>query len=384
MVVYGPGTDIPTPWLWSANKLNRSSEMRDCIIVTGGAGFIGSALSSFICSDDVPVIAIDNMLEQVHPTGQKSEFLDERVLLYRNDVCDREAWLALLSEFYPRRVIHLAAETGTAQSLTESTRHANVNVVGTTVMLDAFAAAEVRPDRIVLASSRAVYGEGLWQDVVTDEVFYPAPRSNEVLSKSQWDPLSPAGNVARALPHKASAVFPKPTSIYGATKLAQEQILNAWCGAFRVPLSILRLQNVYGEGQSPFNSYTGIINYFHRVARSGNSIPVYEDGLIGRDFVHIQDVVNALVSVLSDDTSTDHLFDVGTGELTTIWAAANMIAEYHGAPKPEVCGKFRDGDIRSAVADVKKLHDQTGSTMHVSFEDGMRRVGDWLMASGHI
>lgn len=358
--------------------------MRDCIVVTGGAGFIGSALSSLICSEDVPVIAIDNMLEQVHPTGKKSEFLDERVILYKNDVCDREAWLNLLREFYPRRVVHLAAETGTAQSLTESTRHASVNVVGTTVMLDAFAAAEVVPDRIVLASSRAVYGEGRWRDVITNEVFYPAPRSNEVLSKSQWSPLSPAGNEAKALPHEASVVFPKPTSIYGATKLAQEQILSSWCGAFRVPLSILRLQNVYGEGQSPYNSYTGIINYFHRVARSGASIPVYEDGLIGRDFVHIQDVVQALVSVLSDDTAGDHLFDVGTGRLTTILDAASMIAEYHNAPKPEVCGRFRDGDIRSAVADVKKLHEHTGSSSHVSFEEGMKRVGDWLMASGHI
>lgn len=358
--------------------------MRDCILVTGGAGFIGSALSSSICSVNVPVIAIDNMLEQVHPRGQRSEFLDERVLLHRHDICDKEAWVDLLREFYPRKVIHLAAETGTAQSLTESTRHASVNVVGTTVMLDAFASAGVLPNRIVLASSRAVYGEGLWRDSVTKETFYPAPRSNAVLSRGQWNPLSPAGNESEALPHVASAVFPNPTSIYGATKLAQEQILSAWCGAFGTPLSILRLQNVYGEGQSPYNSYTGIINVFHRVARSGEPIPVYEDGLIGRDFVHIQDVARAFLSVLSDDTTENHLFDVGTGHLTTILDAAKMIAEYHNAPQPQVCGKFRDGDIRCAVADIKKLRSQTGSDPQVSFEEGMRRVGDWLMASGHI
>lgn len=358
--------------------------MRDCILVTGGAGFIGSALSRLICDDDVPVIAVDSMLEQVHPTGQISEFLDPRVQLYKNDVRDKEAWLVLLDKFYPRKVVHLAAETGTAQSLTESTRHASVNVVGTTAMLDAFASAGVLPSRIVLASSRAVYGEGLWRDVVTKEEFYPAPRSNAVLSRSQWNPLSPAGTKAEALPHEASVVFPKPTSIYGATKLAQEQILAAWCGAFSVPLSVLRLQNVYGEGQSPYNSYTGIINYFHRVARSGAPIPVYEDGLIGRDFVHIQDVVHAFLSVLSAETTENHLIDVGTGQLTTILDAAIMIAEYHKAPQPEVCGKFRDGDIRSAVADIKKLYAQTGSNPQIPFKEGMQRVGDWLMASGHI
>ncbi|MBO9111467.1 MULTISPECIES: NAD-dependent epimerase/dehydratase family protein [Agrobacterium] len=358
--------------------------MRDCILVTGGAGFIGSALSGLICSENVPVVAIDSMVQQVHPTGQTSEFLDKRVVLHKNDVRDKGAWAALLEEFYPKKVIHLAAETGTAQSLTESTRHASVNVVGTTAMVDAFASNGVVPDRIILASSRAVYGEGLWRDLITKETYYPAPRSNAVLSRSQWTPHSPAGNESEALPHEASVVFPKPTSVYGATKLAQEQILSAWCGAFGVPLSILRLQNVYGEGQSPYNSYTGIINVFHRVARSGAPIPVYEDGLIGRDFVHIQDVACAFLSVLNDDTAENHLFDVGTGRLTTILEAANMIANYHNAPAPQICGKFRDGDVRSAVADTDKLRSLTGSAPQVSFEEGMKRVGDWLMASGHI
>lgn len=358
--------------------------MQDCILVTGGAGFIGSALSPGLCQLGIEVVAVDSFLEQVHPSGERSEFLDDRVVLIKQDVRDPATWEFVFDRYKPIKIIHLAAETGTAQSLTEATRHASVNVVGTTEMLDAMARRSIRPDRIVLASSRAVYGEGKWRDTITNLDFYPKPRTHAMLSAGVWTPQSPDGGPAVALAHKASDVFPKPTSVYGATKLAQEHVLSSWCGAFGVSLSILRLQNVYGEGQSPFNAYTGIINVFHRLARAGQSIPVYEDGLIGRDFVHIDDVVRVFLAVLTDTIGKEHLLDVGTGCETTILEAARIIADLHGAPAPEICGKFRDGDVRSAVAEITDMTEKTDVTPKVTFAEGARRVGDWLVKRGHI
>lgn len=358
--------------------------MKSCILVTGGAGFIGSALSTDLLRFGIDVVAVDSFLEQIHPSGKKSEFLDSRVILIKADVRNPTTWTALLANYRPLIIIHLAAETGTAQSLTEATRHASVNVVGTTEMLDAMARADIRPNRIMLASSRAVYGEGKWRDPGTGTAFYPRPRTHETLAAGQWVPQAPSGQACTPLPHRAAEVFPKPTSVYGGTKLAQEHVLASWCGAFGVPLSILRLQNVYGEGQSPFNSYTGIINVFHRLARAGEAIPVYEDGLIGRDFVHVDDVVAAMMACLKTTGREDHLFDVGTGVETTILDAANTIAQIHGAPAPQICGKFRDGDVRSAVADVTELTAATGVKPAITFPEGAKRVGDWLVSRGHV
>lgn len=358
--------------------------MRDCILVTGGAGFIGSALSSKIRDLGLDVVAVDSFLEQVHPTGNRSEFLDDRVSLVKSDIRDQSVWSDILAEFRPVKIVHLAAETGTAQSLDESTRHASTNVVGTTEMLDALARANVQPHRIVLASSRAVYGEGKWRDVSTGRDFYPKLRTHEMLARSQWTPPGIDGGRAIPLPHDAGSVMAHPASIYGATKLAQEHILECWCGAHSVPLSILRLQNVYGEGQSPYNSYTGIINIFHRIAKARESIPVYEDGLIGRDFVHVDDVAEVFAQVLSDESNVNHKFDVGMGIETTILDAARTIAELHGAVEPHICGKFRDGDIRSAVADVAAMTTTVSFTPKVSFAEGAQRVGDWLSTRGYI
>jgi dTDP-L-rhamnose 4-epimerase len=356
--------------------------IRECILVTGGAGFIGSALSHELAGSDLPVVAIDNLLPQVHPSGDRPENLDPRVELIVADVSSPETWQTFLTRYKPAIIVHLAAETGTAQSLTESTRHAMVNVVGTTMMLDAFVKAGVIPNAIVLTSSRAVYGEGMWIDE-NSHSFYPHPRSNAQLRQSLWNPISPTGGKVTPVPHKAGLVMPNPTSVYGATKLAQENVLSSWCSAFDVPLTVLRLQNVYGVGQSPFNPYTGIINIFHRVARNGDRIEVYEDGEIDRDFVYISDVIAAITAAFNVAEGT-RVIDVGTGRKTTIYEAAQIIAKLHGAPAPVICGKFRDGDVRSAFADTRDLESILQVKPLVSFEEGAKRVGDWLVEKQFI
>jgi len=357
--------------------------MDKAIVITGGAGFIGSSLARHLGTEGLPIVAIDNLHPQIHPEGKPPETLPHFVHLHVGDVTKAETWDAVLAKWHPEIVVHLAAETGTGQSLTEATRHADVNVVGTTAMLDAFSQRNIKPTHVVLASSRAVYGEGAWRDE-EDVIFYPAPRSHAILAAGQWDPLPPKGKGrASPLSHSADRVFPAPTSVYGATKLAQEHILNAWCGAMQVPISIFRLQNVYGPGQSPFNAYTGIITLFIRLARKGQQLEVYEDGQIGRDFVFIDDVVAALAAGISNPPVERRLLDVGHGVSTTIHEAANTIASLHGAPVPRVCGKFRDGDVRWAVADADPLEVELGVRAQVSFEEGVRRVGDWLIERGY-
>jgi dTDP-L-rhamnose 4-epimerase len=354
------------------------------ILITGGAGFIGSALGeNLVERRSAEVLAFDSLLEQVHPSGRPPKTFNASIQLLRRDVRDRDAWRELFASYKPDYVVHFAAETGTAQSLTESARHSSVNVLGTSELVDALGRGGQRPKKILLASSRSVYGEGAWR---TDSgvVFYPGRRSHKQLSQGRWDFSGPDGEMARALPHLAGSTFPNPSSIYAATKLAQEHILASWCEAFDVPLSILRFQNVYGPGQSPLNPYTGIINIFHRVAARGLQIDVYEDGNIGRDFVFIDDVVEACVASLFDGRVEPFFCDVGYGSPTTIHDAAKIIAQLHKAPEPIVSGKFRDGDVRWAVANTKTMMERLGVTPAVDFKMGAQLVGDWLAKEGHL
>ena len=354
------------------------------VLITGGAGFIGSALAtSLIRSGNVEVVAYDNLLKQVHPTGRPPPEFPKGARLVQNDIRDGAAWREFFASYEPDYIVHFAAETGTAQSLVESTRHASVNVVGTTEMLDAMVALNRVPKAILLSSSRAVYGEGAWRAEKGD-IFYPGRRGHQQLVKQLWDPIGPDNRPGTATAHRAASVFANPSSIYGSTKLAQENVLGSWCDAYQVPLSILRFQNVYGRGQSPTNPYTGIINIFHRLASKQKSIPVYEDGKIGRDFVYIDDVVAACQAALSLTKADCFLCDVGFGRVTTILDAATVIARMHNAPEPVISGQFRDGDIRWAVADVGLMQSALGVQPLVQFADGARVVGEWLAETNHL
>ena len=353
------------------------------MLVTGGAGFIGCALAPRLLERGLPVLAVDNLLEQVHPGQARPAALPEQVDLVLGDVADPAVWDDVLARVRPELVVHLAAETGTAQSLTESTRHATTNVVGTTAMLDAFVRHDALPQHVVLTSSRAVYGEGPWQ-AADGSVFEPAPRSHAQLEAARWAHADAGGRPATPMAADAATTHPNPSSVYGSTKLAQELVLRNWSASFSVPLSVFRLQNVYGPGQSPHNPYTGIITLFHRLASRGETLDVYEDGEINRDFVYIDDVVAALVAGIERPPATQRILDVGNGVRTTILEAARLIAAHHGAPEPQISGKFRDGDVRSAWADVTRTRDELGWEPTWTFEDGSAAVSDWLKRGGFL
>lgn len=316
------------------------------ILVTGGAGFLGCALSKRLAPESKGFVVVDNLLSQVHPSPERPSDLNSKARLIVGDVIEPDTWQSLLAEFHPDIVVHLAAETGTGQSLREASKHGRTNVLGLTELLDALARAELLPEQIILASSRAVYGEGAWQSA-DGEVFYPGQRTNIQLSRAQWD------FDGTPLPSICGQTKEKPTSVYGATKLAQENILKSWAFSFGVPLSILRLQNVYGPGQSPFNPYTGIVILFSRLAKNAEVIELYEDGMVTRDFVFVDDVIDAIVkSIVEIPANGCRQLDIGSGVSTTLIDLAKMITDFHAAPPAVISGKYRNGDVRHASCDI--------------------------------
>lgn len=341
------------------------------VLVTGGAGFIGCALSRVLAPRCARFVVMDNLHPQIHTEGIRPAALHEDAELRIADVTKSSDWDQLLAELTPSIVVHLAAETGTGQSLTESSRHATVNVVGTTQMLDALHRHDKIPETFLLASSRAVYGEGEWRRS-NGQTFYPGQRTHAQLASGEWDfPDS------EPLPSQAGRTSPNPTSVYGATKLAQEHVLRAWSDAHSVDLSILRLQNVYGPGQSLGNPYTGIVVLFARLARSGQAIPLYEDGLVTRDFVHVDDVVAAMVATLESSPGS-RLLDVGTGKAVTISSLAELIRHMYDAPPPTVTGDFRDGDVRHARCLIDRTGSELGWKPRTDLVQGLHSLRPWV------
>ncbi len=344
------------------------------VLVTGGAGFIGCGLAAQLAEAADRWVVFDSLHPQVHSAPGRPAALHEAAELIVGDVTHPDEWDELLSQVKPDVVVHLAAETGTAQSLSESTRHGLVNVVGTTMMLDAFTRAGHRPSHIVLTSSRAVYGEGTWR-AADGSTFQPGTRTHAQLEAKAWD--FDGTHIPNSVMHTVAA----PSNIYGATKLAQENILSAWASSKDIRLSILRLQNVYGPGQSLTNPYTGIVSLFSQLARAGKPIPLYEDGEITRDFVFIDDVVSALVACI--ETPPDHLsrtLDVGSGDRTTIRDLAEAVRDFHGSPESVVTGQFRDGDVRHAACEVDHTTEQLDWTPAWPLERGVAALQDWIAA----
>jgi dTDP-L-rhamnose 4-epimerase len=318
---------------------------------------------------------MDVLHPQVH-AGHQAIDLPPSVRLFTGDVTHAPDWDAVLRLFRPSQIVHLAAETGTAQSLSHATRHGSVNVVGTAQLLDALSRSALVPEQLVLASSRAVYGEGAWR--CGTQTFYPRSRSHAQLLTGIWDPKGPNGEHAVPLPSCAGQTEPRPTNIYAATKLAQEHMLAAWTAAHDTNLSVLRLQNVYGPGQSLTNSYTGIVALFARLARQHRPLEVYEDGRIVRDFVFIDDVVDALFAAIKGPATEPRCLDIGSGIAITIHELARKIAAICDAPEPTVVPKFRDGDVRAASCTIEPARNTLHWRSKWALEDGLHALLAWI------
>lgn len=345
------------------------------VLVTGGAGFIGSRLCRRLSSQGARVTAFDNLLPQVH--GAVAQ-VDPQLDLIRGDVRDREALHAAIATVRPHVVFHLAAETGTGQSADEPSRYADVNVVGTALLIEGLKALDQPPERVVLAATRAVYGEGAYRDG-DGRILAPPPRTTTAMAAGRFDVLDADGQALTAVPTDET-LSPRPGSVYGSTKLMQEYLLQQTPAPWDT--AILRLQNVYGPGQSLRNPYTGVLSIFCQQAMEGRGLGIYEDGEIYRDFVFVDDVVEAFVLATDAVQAGGRIINIGSGRKTSIREAAELILQRLGRePSVTITGAYRAGDIRHAVADITLADHTLGWRPRTSFEGGVAQLVDWALAS---
>jgi dTDP-L-rhamnose 4-epimerase len=350
------------------------------VLITGGVGFIGLEVAKLLVEQKHPVVLFDNLSPQVH--GAIPELSALRLLrhaqveVFRGDVSKPSDWVTALEG--AGAVVHLAAETGTAQSMYEISRYTKTNVTGTAALLDHLANRGHEVRKIILASSRSVYGEGAYRCRGCGLV-YPRARSEECLRKARWQPGCPTCRrpiEAAATPEDARTA---PASVYAATKLAQEDLVRVAAGALGIPSVIFRLQNVYGEGQSLKNPYTGILSIFSNQLRTGKTIHLYEDGQESRDFVHVSDVARAVALGLASDAADGAILNVGSGRPTSVEQVALLLQERFGVKAPPiVSGQYRLGDIRHGHADVKAIRAQLQFEPEVPLDQGLTRLVEWL------
>lgn len=354
---------------------------RASVLITGAAGFIGRAVTRRLLAAGCEVIAVDSLHPQIHEARQWPDDLARHARTLVGDVTDAAVWDRLFRSALPEVVIHLAAETATGQSLSFASRHTQTNAVGTAELLDGLTRAGHVPAHFILASSRAVYGEGQW--VASDGSQYDAQmRSLEQLEAGRWDPAPPDPLLTAAypLPHAAHTTAPRPASVYAATKLAQEHLLGAWTNGRGARLTVLRLQNVYGPGQTPMNVHTGILSLFVRLGLARDVIHVYEGGGIVRDFVFVDDVAAAFERIVHTAGSGLTVADVGSGTPATLRDVAMLVAEVTGAPMPALSSNFRPGDVRAAFADITAADKLWDFHPSVDLETGIRRLATWVRA----
>jgi dTDP-L-rhamnose 4-epimerase len=297
--------------------------------------------------------------------------------LVRGDVCKRRDWVSALRDI--SAVIHLAAETGTGQSMYKIGHYTNTNVMGIALLLDVLANDTHGVTKLVLASSRSVYGEGAYHCAICG-VVYPPMRSLTDLEVSRWDPPCP-GCGGTVLPLATPEVAKtSPASVYAATKLAQEDLLRIAGNALGIPFLIFRLQNVYGEGQSLHNPYTGILSIFSNRIRQGKEIVLFEDGQESRDFVHVSDVADAIALGVTSDGGDGLTLNVGSGVQVSVESVAHSLNRaFNGSRKMIlISGQYRVGDIRHNFADISSIHRHLGFSPRVPMEEGIGRFVDWV------
>lgn len=353
------------------------------ILVTGGAGFIGSHLVKKLIEIGYKVRVLDNLSEQIHNdlSAPYSWATDLGVELIKGCITSRKDVQFALEGI--NSIIHLAAETGTGQSMYEVERYNRINTLGTAVLLDVIAnSPQLNIERILLASSRSVYGEGAFvcDNCSPLQRLNPQPRSSEQLANGIWEPqCKNCEKSLKSIPTKESDTI-NPASIYAVTKFTQEELVRIFCSSLGIGYGILRLQNVYGEGQSLNNPYTGILSIFSTRIRMGVELPIFEDGLETRDFVHISDVVRAFISALQSDNAINTVVNVGTGITTTVSEVAKELSLAFGKkPNIVITGEYRLGDIRHNSADVIKLNKLLACNPEVNLSSGLKSFSDWVL-----
>lgn len=348
------------------------------ILITGGAGFIGSSLCRSLLIRGHNIRIIDNFNPQIHGINESlPDDIKQHIELIKGDVRDKDLLVRALDGV--ETIVHLAAETGTGQSMYEIDRYFSVNVQGTAGLLQLLQNHKCgqKVKSIVVASSRAIYGEGSYLCPEHGLVF-PESRTQADLSSGDFEPLCPkCGNSVSLVPTDESAPF-NPLSVYGLTKQVQEQAVLMFARTRGINGFAMRYQNVYGPGQSLKNPYTGILAVFSNLARKGQQIDVYEDGLESRDFVFVDDIAEATTRAVAFSGKYVGALNVGLGEAVSVATVADEINNYFGGRSDiKTTGAFRLGDIRHNKASIDKIKSVLDFKPSMSFKEGLHRFLAW-------
>lgn len=354
------------------------------VLITGGAGFIGSNVALKLIDKGIKVSVLDNLSPQIHgdnpeETSPLFNSIKGKVDFIKGTVTSRNDWKKALNGV--DIVLHLAAETGTGQSMYEIEKYVNVNIGGTAILLDILANEKTDVKRVVVAESRAIYGEGrYWSDELNSYV-YPDERPEDTMLNGDFEVKYPGCEKTLKLVSTTEDSLIHPGSVYGITKQVQGQLVHLVCKSLGIESVSFRYQNVYGPGQSLSNPYTGILSIFSTRIKNGNGINIFEDGLETRDFVYIDDVVDATILGMNVPGISGNAFNIGTGIATDVLTVANTLKEFYGIEVPiTISGNYRLGDIRHNYADISKARKLLGFEPKWSFKKGIEQFCRWVDA----
>ena len=351
------------------------------VLITGGAGFIGSHVADELLAHGLEVRVLDTLAAQVHgDSGRRPDYLDPQVEVVVGDVCDRDVLSRALQGV--DAVYHFAAAVGVGQSMYEVAHYTRVNNLGTAVLLEALIARPVA--RLVIASSMSLYGEGLYR-TVGGEVRVACERSLDQLRRGDWELHDEDGSVLQPVATPEDKP-PALASVYALSKFDQERMALMIGRAYRLPVVALRFFNAYGPRQALSNPYTGVLAIFAARLLNDHRPKIFEDGLQRRDFVSVYDVARACRLALHSPAAAGEVFNVGSGQACTVREVAARLARVLGKEQlePEITGKYRVGDIRHCFAAIGKAQRVLGYQPQVSLDDGMAELAAWLESQGAV
>ncbi|WP_259067110.1 NAD-dependent epimerase/dehydratase family protein [Mucilaginibacter sp. X4EP1] len=355
--------------------------MKKNILITGGAGFIGSNLAAKLIERGHTITVLDNLSKQIHGddpinTSPLYKSIINKVNFIEGTVTSSDDLKKAIQN--QDVIIHLAAETGTGQSMYQIEHYTNVNIGGTALLLDILANTKHTIKKVVVASSRSIYGEGKY---LSDEmgIVYPGHRLDDNMQRGDFEVTYTGAHKPLTLVATDEESKIHPSSVYGITKQNQEQLIMTVCPTLSIAPVAFRYQNVYGPGQSLTNPYTGILSIFSTLIKNGKEINVFEDGKESRDFVFIDDVVDATILGVEKNEANGQVFNVGTGVPVDVNTVVKELLESYGVVVPvKISGNYRLGDIRHNFADLTKIKSNLGFEPKVTFAEGIKKFVQWV------
>ena len=353
------------------------------ILITGGAGFIGSEIvNKLYDTQEWSITVLDDLTEQIHGQISEESYLYNRIkdkcYFIKGDIRNFEAVKNAVSD--NEYIIHLAAETGTGQSMYQINRYNEVNIMGTSNLLQAISnlGNKNKVKKIILSSSRSVYGEGKY-NCPNCGIVYPNSRSREKMLNGDFNLYCPHCNQKLELVATTEDSKIKPASLYAYTKFAQENMLQTMCPVMKIDYTIFRFQNVYGAGQSLKNPYTGILSIFSSLLLENKPINIFEDGLESRDFIHVKDIANAVIASIESESSNGEIINLGSGINTTVIEIAETLKKaYNSSSQLNITGDFRLGDIAHNKAEIHKARKLLDFEPQINLKDGLSDFCDWV------